>query len=82
LQLTPFECRLLVTLARRPEQVVTREQLLCSIWGINTGRSRTLDSHATRLRCKLKDARAQGLIHNVWGVGYSLIKPQTDRKAG
>jgi DNA-binding response OmpR family regulator len=81
LQLTSFECRLLVTLASRPEQVFTREQLLCSIWGIDTGRSRTLDSHVARLRCKLRDAGAGELIHNVWGVGYSLIKPQTERRA-
>ena len=82
LQLTPFECRLLVTLARSPEQVFTREQLLCSIWGIDTGRSRTLDSHAARLRCKLRDAEAgQGLVHNVWGVGYAFTNPPTDHTA-
>jgi DNA-binding response OmpR family regulator len=81
MQLTPFECRLLVTLARQPEQVFTREQLLCSIWGINTGRSRTLDSHATRLRGKLRDAGAGDLIHNVWGVGYAFTKPPTDHRA-
>jgi DNA-binding response OmpR family regulator len=81
LPLTPFECRLLVTLARQPDQVFTREQLLCSIWGIDTGRSRTLDSHAVRLRCKLRDAGAGQLVHNVWGVGYAFTKPQTDRGA-
>jgi DNA-binding response OmpR family regulator len=81
LQLTPFECRLLVTVARKPDQVFTREQLLCSIWGIDTGRSRTLDSHAVRLRCKLRDAGAGQLVHNVWGVGYAFTKPETDGEA-
>ena len=38
------------------------------------GRTRTLDSHASRLRRKLRDTGAgAGLVENVWGVGYRLL---------
>jgi DNA-binding response OmpR family regulator len=36
------------------------------------GTSRTLDSHACRLRHKLR-ARGDQLVINVWGVGYRLV---------
>jgi len=36
-------------------------------------RTRTLDSHASRLRRKLRDAGALGFVENVWGVGYRLF---------
>jgi DNA-binding response OmpR family regulator len=38
-----------------------------------TGRTRTVDSHASRLRRKLREAGASvDLVNNVWGVGYRL----------
>ena len=38
------------------------------------GRTRTLDSHASRLRRKLREAGAPvALVENVWGVGYRLL---------
>ena len=44
------------------------------VWGYRVmGRTRTLDSHASRLRRKLRDAGASPeLVDNVWGVGYRL----------
>jgi DNA-binding response OmpR family regulator len=39
------------------------------------GRSRTLDSHAHRLRHKLRDGHDNKLVVNVWGVGYRLLDP-------
>jgi DNA-binding response OmpR family regulator len=37
------------------------------------GRTRTVDSHASRVRCKLRTAGAEGLIVNCRGVGYRLL---------
>jgi len=68
------EYDLLVTLAGEPTRVFTREELLRSIWELATfGRTRTLDSHAARLRKKLVAAEpGRRLVINVWGVGYRL----------
>jgi DNA-binding response OmpR family regulator len=73
LDLSVKEFALLATLARTPDRVVTKEELLRDVWGyIGRARTRTVDSHASRLRCKLADAGAPGLVANVWGVGYRL----------
>jgi DNA-binding response OmpR family regulator len=72
-ELPAKEYELLCTLAREPTRVFTREELLRALWGGAYGRSRTLDSHACRLRRRLEDAGGEGLVRNVWGVGYRLI---------
>ncbi len=57
----------------------TREELLRGVWGYRTlGSTRTLDSHACRLRQKLRSAGGGGYIVNVWGVGYRLIDGAVD----
>jgi DNA-binding response OmpR family regulator len=67
------EYELLVKLAAEPARVFTKEQLLRDVWGFRSfGRTRTLDSHASRLRRKLAAAGGD-FVRNVWGVGYSLI---------
>jgi DNA-binding response OmpR family regulator len=66
------EYDLLVKLASEPARVFTKEQLLREVWGFRSlGRTRTLDSHASRLRRKLAAAGGD-FVRNVWGVGYSL----------
>ena len=66
------EYELLVKLAVEPRRVFTKEQLLREVWGFRSlGRTRTLDSHASRLRRKLAAAGGD-FVRNVWGVGYSL----------
>jgi DNA-binding response OmpR family regulator len=66
------EYDLLVQLATEPTRVFTKEQLLREVWGFRSlGRTRTLDSHASRLRRKLAAAGGD-FVRNVWGVGYSL----------
>jgi DNA-binding response OmpR family regulator len=73
IQLSKKEFALLRTLAAEPTRVFTREELLRGVWGYQSiGTTRTLDSHAARLRRKLR-ARGDGLIVNVWGVGYRLV---------
>jgi DNA-binding response OmpR family regulator len=73
-ELSAKEYQLLVTLAGEPTRVFTREELLRSIWGLETfGHTRTLDSHASRLRRKLCGDSDEKLVVTVWGVGFRLI---------
>jgi DNA-binding response OmpR family regulator len=74
-QLAQKEYELLLRLAREPDRVFTKSELLQEVWGYRTvGRTRTLDSHASRLRRKLRDAGStEPLVENVWGVGYRLL---------
>jgi DNA-binding response OmpR family regulator len=71
--LSQKEFALLRTLASEPARVFTKEELLRSIWGFRSlGTTRTLDSHACRLRQKLA-AHGDRYVVNVWGVGYRLV---------
>jgi DNA-binding response OmpR family regulator len=73
LELSQKEFALLRTLAGEPTRVFTKEELLRSIWGFRSlGTTRTLDSHACRLRHKLA-AHGDRFVVNVWGVGYRLV---------
>lgn len=72
-QLSAKEYDLLTALAREPERVFRKEDLLRDVWGFRSlGRTRTLDSHASRLRRKLNRGGDAGYVLNVWGVGYRL----------
>ena len=67
------EYELLLLLASDPRRVFTKAELLRDVWGYRTtGRTRTLDSHASRLRRKL-DPEGARFIANCWGVGYRLL---------
>jgi DNA-binding response OmpR family regulator len=67
------EFALLLALAAEPTRVFTKEELLRDVWGYRSmGTTRTLDSHACRLRTKL-GTRGDRFVVNVWGVGYRLI---------
>jgi DNA-binding response OmpR family regulator len=71
--LSQKEFALLRTLVSEPTRVFTKEELLRSIWGFRSlGSTRTLDSHACRLRHKLA-AHGERYVVNVWGVGYRLV---------
>ena len=71
--LSQKEFALLRTLVSEPTRVFTKEELLRSIWGFRSmGSTRTLDSHACRLRHKLA-TRGDRFVVNVWGVGYRLV---------
>ncbi len=68
------EYELLLKLMTDPTRVFTKEQLLREVWGFRSlGRTRTLDSHASRLRRKLAAAAPGIFVLNVWGVGYRLL---------
>ncbi len=71
--LTPKELELLHFLARHPNQVFTREQLLSQVWGYDyPGDSRTVDVHIKRLRKKLEGPGRPWRLATVWGVGYKF----------
>ena len=70
------EFDLAVGLARDPHRVFTKDELLRDVWGYG-GRlvTRTVDSHASRLRRKLSAAGAElPYVINVWGRGYRLME--------
>jgi DNA-binding response OmpR family regulator len=74
--LSAKEFSLLATLAGEPDRVFTKRELLQLVWDFRSpGRTRTLDSHASRLRQKLARHSDDVWIANVWGVGYRLCKP-------
>ena len=73
LELSKKEFALLRALATEPTRVFTREELLRGVWGFRAmGQTRTLDSHAFRLRRKLNGSGDKFVV-NVWGVGYRLV---------
>ena len=70
------EYELLLKLMSDPERVFTKDQLLREVWDFRSrGRTRTLDSHASRLRRKLQSYGDGPFVLNVWGVGYRLLAP-------
>lgn len=74
LVLRRMEYELLVQLAGAPDRVFLKQDLLRGVWGYRTACStRTLDSHASRLRRKLSALDERHWIVNVRGVGYRLI---------
>ena len=69
--LTPKEYDLISFLARNPNRVFSREQLLDSVWGYDyTGDTRTVDTHIKMLRERLGGYRKY--IVTVWGTGYKF----------
>ena len=73
IDVSPKEFALLRLLASQPTRVFTKEELLREVWGYRAiGSTRTLDSHACRLRQKLGED-GDAFVVNVWGVGYRLV---------
>jgi DNA-binding response OmpR family regulator len=73
-QLRRMEYELLLHLAREPRRVFAKQELLREVWGYRApGTTRTVDSHASRLRRTLGDDCEQRWVVSVRGVGYRLI---------
>ena len=66
------EYELLSVLARDPNKVNMKEDLMERIWGYRNCGTRTLDSHASRLRRRLTAVADGPWVINNWSVGYSL----------
>jgi DNA-binding response OmpR family regulator len=71
-RLAAREFELVALLATDPGRVFLKKELLREIWGRRGGALRTLDSHASRTRCKLREAGAEGFIVNCHTHGYKL----------
>ena len=71
-ELTPIEFDLLHALVRHAGRVLSREQLVEQVWGVDYyGDERVVDVHIGRLRKKIEDdASDPQLINTVWGMGY------------
>jgi two-component system response regulator MprA len=73
IELTRTEFNLLEMFLRHPRQVLSREQLLSTIWGFDFGpSSNSLDVYIMYLRRKTEAAKERRLLHTVRGVGYVL----------
>lgn len=74
MSLTKKEIETMWTLAKNPNKVFTRDNLLDSLWGFDYfGDSRTVDSHIKRLRAKLDVVEHPSWdIKTIWGVGYKF----------
>ncbi len=75
--LSRLEFDLLQTLASQPHKAFTRAELTREVWGYDPGAagpSRTVDTHASRVRQKLEQAGAEPLMQNVRGVGWRLTE--------
>ena len=77
IQLTPLEFEILLTLARTPGVVFTREQLMDKVWGYRDyAGGRVVDSHVARIRRKMgEDGVEPRFIRTVHGVGYAFREP-------
>jgi two-component system alkaline phosphatase synthesis response regulator PhoP len=75
--LTPTEMKMLVFLARRPGQAVSRDEALEDVWGdAYGGDSNVVDVYIRRLRQKLeRDPNNPQLLQVERGVGYKLVEP-------
>jgi DNA-binding response OmpR family regulator len=72
--LSKKEFALLQLLASDPTRTFTRDEILAEVWGFRNPdvMTRTLDTHAHRLRRKLRAGEVP-MVRNVWGVGYRLL---------
>ncbi|HET9154491.1 MAG TPA: winged helix-turn-helix domain-containing protein [Solirubrobacterales bacterium] len=70
-RLAAREFELVALLATEPDRVFTKQELMRELWG-RRGSFRTLDSHASRARCKLREAGAAGFVVNCHAHGYRL----------
>jgi DNA-binding response OmpR family regulator len=76
LQLTRREFDLLAYLAARPEQVVSRRELLAEVWSQAYGHDQTIDVHLSLVRRKLGETAGEPrYLHTVRGVGVRLSAP-------
>jgi len=75
IRLTKKEIEILYLLAKKPEQIFTREVILDQVWGLDyMGETRAVDTHIKRLRSKLKAHHINWRIETIWGVGYKIEK--------
>ena len=73
LELTTTEFKVLVEFAQQPGRVLSREQLIDRVWGLDFyGNDRVVDVYVGQVRRKLEEALGQSPIRTVRGVGYKF----------
>lgn len=71
--LLPSEYRILEYLARRPNQVITREMLLKDVWGYKfLPKTNLVDVHLGKLRRKLDTASEVPMVQSIRALGFML----------
>lgn len=72
-EMPPKEFELLYYLAKNPNKVFTRNQLLDEVWGYEFfGDSRTVDVHIKRIREKIEKGERPWKLKTIWSVGYKF----------
>ncbi len=71
IEFTRTEFDLLATLARRPGQVFSKQQLLTLVWGFEAFADNLVEVHMSAVRRKLETVGPR-MIHTVRGIGYIL----------
>lgn len=73
IDLSPLEYDLLVTLARRPGRIYSREELLDLVWGVDADVGpNAVERYISYLRAKIDESFATKLVQTIRGVGYVL----------
>ncbi|BCU64786.1 hypothetical protein F941_01595 [Acinetobacter bouvetii DSM 14964 = CIP 107468] len=72
INLTLTEYKILALMAKTPNKVFTRNELIQNCMPESDALDRTVDSHISKLRKKLEENDVNGLLINVRGVGYRL----------
>lgn len=74
IELTTTEFKVLLELARHAGRVLTREQLIDLVWGMDFyGTDRVVDVYVGQVRRKLEQATGESVIQSVRGVGYKFV---------
>jgi DNA-binding response OmpR family regulator len=80
--LTPREFAFLLYLARHAGRVVTRAELLSSVWDDSQTQSNVIDVYASRLRRKIDEGETDALVTTLRGTGYMLEAAEPARFTG
>jgi DNA-binding response OmpR family regulator len=76
--LTPKQAALILAFLRRPEETLSRAQLMQEVWGTDyLGDTRTLDVHIHWLRKSLKQLQSPFVVRTLRGKGYQLVTTQS-----
>lgn len=78
IEITPKEFELLLYMAKRPNRILSREQLLNAIWNFDyAGETRIVDVHISHLREKIEEnTKKPEYIKTVRGFGYKFEEPK------
>lgn len=82
LGLTRREFEILSLLARHPRHVLTRQQIIDQVWGVDgPGHGNAVEAHVARLRRKMEAEGEARLIETIRGIGYALRGHEPDPSA-